>query len=101
MSKTKYVFSKGYHPNWSIEVFKVHKINKKSPCVYILSSLDGKEILKGSFNELELQKTNLESFYLVEKVLKKHKGRAFVKWFGFDSSHNSWVDVSSITDIKK
>lgn len=101
VSKIKYIFSKGYHPNWSIEVFKVHKINRKSPCVYILSSLDGKEILDGSFNELELQKTNLESFYLVEKVLKKQNGKAFVKWFGFDNSHNSWVDASTITDLKK
>ena len=58
ISKFKNIFSKGYTPNWSTEIFIVDKINDTVPYTYILKDLNGEEII-GSFYDKELQKTIL------------------------------------------
>ena len=57
ISKYKNIFSKGYTPNWSEEVFVVNKIKNTVPWTYVINNLNGKEIT-GTFYEKELQKTN-------------------------------------------
>ena len=57
ISKYKNIFSKGYTPNWSEEVFVVNKIKNTVPWTYVINDLNGKEIT-GTFYEKELQKTN-------------------------------------------
>ena len=47
---------------------------------------------ESSFYEFELQKTKNDDLYLVEKVLKTKGNKIFVKWYGFDDSHNSWIN---------
>ncbi|XP_011635951.1 uncharacterized protein LOC105426429 [Pogonomyrmex barbatus] len=34
--------------------------------------------------------------YLVEKVLGKRGNEVYVKWLGFDNSHNSWIHKSNV-----
>ena len=41
--------------------------------------------------EKELQKTNQQEFR-IEKVIKKKGDKLYVKWKGYDSSFNSWID---------
>ena len=55
--KYKNIFSKGYLPNWSEEVFIINKIQNTVPWTYLINDLNGEEI-KGSFDEKELQKTD-------------------------------------------
>ena len=57
ISKYKNIFANGYAVNWSKEIFVVKKIKNAVPWTYIISDLNGEEIL-GSFYEKELQKTN-------------------------------------------
>ena len=57
ISKFKNVFTKGYKPNWSEEIFIVIKIKNNVPWTYVISHLNGEEIV-GSFYKKELQKTN-------------------------------------------
>lgn len=94
ISKAKHVFEKGYTPNWTTELFKIVKINITNPTTYVLEDLNGQPI-RGSFYEAELQKTNQPDVYLVEKILRRKGGKVYVKWLGFDSSHNSWIDVTN------
>jgi len=49
--------------------------------------------IKGGFYEYELMKTKFPDTYLVEKVIIRRNGRAFVEWLGFSSEHNSWIDL--------
>lgn len=86
------MFSKGYTGNWSTEVFTIKKRQQTDPVTYILEDYQGNPI-SGSFYELELQKTKYPDLHLVEKVLRKKPGKAFVKWLGYDSTHNSWINV--------
>ncbi|KAG5323711.1 SETMR methyltransferase, partial [Pseudoatta argentina] len=62
VSKFKTIFEKGYTPNWTTEVFRIIKVYELHPDVY-----------------------------LIEKVLRKKRDKVYVKWLGFNNSHNSWI----------
>ena len=87
ISKYKNIFTKGYTPNWSEEVFVINTIKSIVPCTYAISDLNGEKIA-GSFYEKELQKTNLKEFR-IEKVLKRKDDKLYVKWKGYDNRFNS------------
>lgn len=91
ISKYKHVFTKGYQPSWTTEVFRIHEVRSTKPVTYILEDERG-EIIKGGFYEQELLKTRFKDVYLVEKVLRTKGDKSYVKWLGFPSSANSWVD---------
>ena len=58
--------------------------------VHIFSDLKGEEIV-GTFYKKELQKKNQKEFR-IEKVIKRNGNKLHVKWKGYDSSFNSWID---------
>lgn len=95
LSKYKHVFAKGYTPNWSTEVFKINKIQYANPITYLLVDLNGREI-KGTVYEEELQLAKNPDIYLVEKIIRKLGNKVYVKWLGFDNSHNSWVNKNDV-----
>ena len=90
ISKYKKIFAKGYTPNWSEKVFVIKKITNAVPWTYFINDLNGEEIVRTLY-ENELQKTNQEEFR-IEKVIKKNGDKLYVKWKGYDSSFNSWID---------
>ena len=94
ISKCIYIFSKGYAPNWSEGIFVVERIKNTVPWTYVISDLNGKEIV-GSFYEKELQKTDLKEFR-IEKVIKRKGNKPYVKWKGYDNSFNSWIDKKDL-----
>ena len=87
--KYKNIFAKSYTPNWSGEVFVISKIKNTVPWTYIISDLNGEEIV-GSFYEKELQKTNQKEFR-IGKIIKRKGNKLYVKWKGYDHSFNSWI----------
>ena len=87
VSKYKNIFSKGYTPNWSEETFIVKKIKNTVPWTYVISDLNGEEIV-GSFYEKELQKT-IQKEFRIEKVIKRKGNKLHVKWKGYNNSFNS------------
>lgn len=95
ISKAKHVFSKGYLPGWSTELFKIIKVQNTNPPTYLLEDLNGRPI-KGGFYREELQKTANPNIYLVEKVLRRKRGKLLVRWLGLDKSHDSWIDESNV-----
>ena len=48
ISKFENVFAKGYTSNWSEEIFIIKKIKNTVPWTYVISHLNGEEIV-GSF----------------------------------------------------
>ena len=88
ISRCKNIFANGYAPNWSEEIFVVKKIKNNEPWTYVISDLNGEEIVC-SFYEKELQKTNQKEFR-IEKVIKR-KGNKYVKWEGYDNYFNTWI----------
>ena len=77
ISKYKNIFAKGYTPNWSEEVFVITKVKNTVPWTYVISDLNGEEIV-GTFSEKELQKTNQQEFW-IEKVIKRKGDKSYNK----------------------
>ena len=94
ISKYKSIFAKEYSPNWSEEVYVIKKIKSTVPWTYVISDLNGEEII-GSFYEKELQKTNQKAFR-IEKVIKRKRNKLYVKWKGYNKSFNSWIDKKDL-----
>lgn len=95
VSKVRGVFTKGYTPNWSNEIFKIIQVKRTNPTTYILQD-EKNNIIQGAFYTEELLKTNFPDVYLVEKVLKTKGDKVYIKWLGFDNTHNSWIKKSDI-----
>ena len=94
-SKYKNIFAKGYTPNWSAEVFVIKKLKNTVPwTLNVIKDLNGEEIT-GTFYEKELQSTNQEEFRIA-KVIKRKGDKIYVKWKGYDSSFNSWIDKKDL-----
>ena len=41
ISKYKYIFAKGYTPNWSEEVFVIKKVKNTVSWIYVINDLNG------------------------------------------------------------
>lgn len=104
ISRAKGIFEKGYEENYTREIYLIDKILYTQPREYKLISLTNQPI-KGRFYEKELVKVTIkeDDLYQIEKVLKErmYKGikQYFVKWKGWDKSHNQWVNAEDVEDI--
>jgi len=97
MGRGKHVFKKGYVQGWTDEIFTVTTRHPTDPATYGVKDYDGEDI-KGKFYEQELQKVlKQDDVYEIEEVVKTRKrgGKVeyFVKWKGYPSKFNSWVDA--------
>ena len=83
----------------------IFQIGMKSFCAYkslktlcrghkLLVILKAKKLLE-SFMKKNSKKPNQKEFR-PEKVIKKKVDKIYVKWKGYDSSFNSWVDKKDI-----
>ena len=71
----------------------IKKIKNIVPWIYVIIDLEGEEIV-GTFYEKELKKYIYiyQQEFRIEKVIKKKGDKLYVKWKGYDSSFNSWID---------
>ena len=90
VSKYKHLFEKSFTPNLGVEIFKVNKVRNTNPYTYYLIDYQNNPIL-GAFYEYELQKVKYPNVYLIEKIFKKTKNKAFVKYLGF--KEKSWIPI--------
>ncbi|RLJ22609.1 hypothetical protein DJ031_00475 [bacterium endosymbiont of Escarpia laminata] len=104
ISKVKRRFDKGYMANWTEEIFTIREVHPSDPPVYRLTD-DLGEILDGTFYEPELQKVTvpIDKLYRVESIVQRRKvGRrreVLVKWFGYPSKFNSWIDAKGLVGL--
>ena len=101
ISRMKGIFEHGFLPNWSEQIYKIHKINNSTPVSYILRDLQD-DVIEGSFYDEELQRTS-QKVYRIEKVFRKKKideiEHGLVKWISYSDKFNEWVPVSKIQEI--
>ena len=98
VSQYKSIFSKGYEANFTEEIFKITKVLRGDLNMYEIEDHEGEPII-GKFYEEELSAVDKkDNTYRVEKVLRKRKGMALVKWLGYNS--RSWVPIKDIENIK-
>jgi len=97
ISKYKRLFEKGYTPNWTEEIFEVADVLLTSPITYKLKDSNSGAI-DGTFYDAELQETK-QQIYRIEKIIRRKGDKAFVKWYGYPKSFNSWVPVSQLQTL--
>jgi hypothetical protein len=94
IAREKPVFGKGYHQQWSDEIFTIAQRNVTDPPTYKLKDYN-EQIIVGSFYEPELQLVTDTGVYEVEEILKTRdrngKTEYFVSWKGYPRSAASWV----------
>ena len=73
----------------------IKKVKNTVSWTYVTSNLKDEEIVEIFYKE-ELQESNQKEFR-VEKVTKKKDDKLYIKWKGYDSSFNSWIDKKDIT----
>ena len=96
ISKARRVFEKGYLPSWTEETFIIYDRRHTQRPIYFIRDFEGENI-EGAFYEEELQKVIGQEIYRIEEVLKTKKvagGKTLylVKWEGWPSKFNSWVE---------
>ena len=98
LSAARRQFLRGYHEQWTREVFVVKSVdNSTEPITYRVEDLMGEEI-KGRFYLGELQKVTYDpdAEFQIEKVIRTRKrgGKTelLVKWQGYPEKFNSWID---------
>lgn len=95
VSKIRSTFEKGSLAKWTDELFIVDKVLSTFPSTYSLVDMNSKSIA-GTWYSWELQKAPKPRVYKIEEVLRKKKingkWKYFVKFLGYDSSFNEWVD---------
>ena len=90
----KDLFEKSYVINWSDRIYIIKRVLATRPVTYIVENDKGEEH-KGKFYEQDLQKTKVDEFR-IQKVLKKTKDSALVRWMDYDSSYDSWVPLKEL-----
>lgn len=106
ISHLKRVFEKGYQEKWTLEYFKISKrFKREDKDIYKITDILGDPI-KGTFYRNELQKIEQSDndLYKVEKIIKKRKiarneTEVLVKWVGWPSKFNSWVNENTLKDV--
>jgi len=49
-----------------------------------------------SVYEYELHRVTHPDIYFVEKRLCRRGNEVYIKWLGFDASHNSWIYMDNV-----
>ena len=72
----------------------IKEVKNTVPWTCVINDLNGEEII-GTVYEKEQQKTNQKEFR-IEKVIKRKDDKLYVKWKGYDSLFNSWIDKKDL-----
>ena len=81
----------------SFKILRTKKVKNTAPWTYVINDVNGDEII-GPFYEKELQKTNQQKLR-IDKIIKGKGDKLYIKWKGYDSSFNSWVDKKDLINI--
>ena len=108
LSKTKRLFTKGYMPSWTEEVFTVVQIlkNHGKPTQFKVADYHG-EVVDGSFYAAEIQKIEKPDTYIIETIIDERgtgkRKQYLVKWLGYEPQFNSWeyLDADIVNNIQQ
>ena len=77
----------------------IKKVKNTVPWTCIISDLNEQEIVR-TFFQKELQKTNQKKFR-IEKVIQRKGNKLYIKWKGYNSLFNSYINKKDIVFISE
>lgn len=116
IEKDRGKFGKEEEGSFTPEIFKIVRVSQgffnSDPLLYTLEDMKGEKIMsrfyKQELSRVQLPKSDDSTLYKIEKVLKRRVRRApsgrevsevLVKWLGWPSQFNSWIDENSVRTI--
>ena len=104
ISKNSRTFKKGYLPNRLEELFTVSSVVRTIPVNYRITEENG-DLIAVTFYEKELQKVERKREFEIEAILDtrvvKGQKQSFIKWKGYPTSYNTWINNRSLIQLKK
>ena len=67
---------------------------------YVISDLDGKEMLE-HFSKQNCKKKKNQNEFKVEKVIERKGDKLYLTWKGYHNSFNSWIDKKKLHNINE
>ena len=108
ISFLKKTFQREFDQRWSDEIFRISKrFRREALPVYKLNNFTGKEEIKGTFYQQELQKVKISpnKLYKIDKILKtkivRGKRQYLVSFVGWPKEYNTYVSSNEIKHLKK
>ena len=104
ISHLRSTFTREYEEKWTEEIFIVVKRYGREglPIYKLMDYLN--ETVQGTFYEQELQAVKEPETYKIEKILKtkkvKGKKQHLVRWVGWASKYDSWIDGDALESYK-
>lgn len=105
ISREKGQFEKGFEKNYSDEIFIISEVlPRRHLTVYRIEDMSHQPI-EGTFYEAELKRVRIRksTVYKIDKILETRRFRGsdklLVKWLGYPSSQNSWVNKKDIIHL--
>jgi hypothetical protein len=104
ISHLRSTFMREYEEKWTQEIFIVVKRYGREglPIYKLMDYLN--ETVQGTFYEPELQAVKEPETYKIETILKtkkvKGKKQHLVKWVGWASKYDSWIDGDALETYK-
>lgn len=107
ISNTRVSFQRGYHTNFTEEVWKVARVLSNEPQPrYIVEDLNGEELnCVLNENELVAYQPDDDQLYVVDEILRertrKGKKEYFVSWRNYPPKFNSWIPAENMQDVQQ
>jgi hypothetical protein len=75
---------------------------KEGISYYTLKDTIG-DAVQGTFYQPELNRVKVieQTVYRIEKVIRRRRNDALVKWMGWPSKFNSWIPTASLKGFKR
>ena len=96
-------FQKGYLPGWTEEVFLITRANLDGNVpTFRISEWDDTPI-KGTFYAQDLQKVTVtdDDLFRIDSVVRRKKDKLLVRWKGWPSKYDSWIDKKDLVSLSK
>ena len=103
LNKKHRPFQKGYLPGWTEEVFLITRANLDGNVpTYRISEWDDTPI-KGTFYTQDLQKVTVtdDDLFRIDSVVRRKKDKLLVRWKGWPSKYDSWIDKKDLISLSK
>lgn len=102
ISNLRSAFTRGYHQNFTSEVWVIHKVLVNLPRPRYIVKDQNEEVLDSVLNENEIVRYT-PSKYRIEKIIKSRrrngKKQALVRWQGYSEAFDSWVDYKDLENV--
>jgi hypothetical protein len=103
LSHVRQPFDREYDERWTMEYFVVDDRGMKEGMPYYTLKDTSGDAVQDTFYQPELNRVNVTEQMVcrIEKVIRRWRNQAMVKWMGWPLKFNSWISTASLKDYKR